>query len=116
MQKCLAVLLYSGPCLKLSFKITRKSWCAGGGDGGGDGNAGPPLRPADLVVMQRAVGPVGGGVGVGPMGLQGPPRSIKISPVKIQDESGDPMSQSEWIVLFLSFFFFLSSVLVLSII
>ncbi|XP_011497526.1 PREDICTED: insulin gene enhancer protein ISL-1 [Ceratosolen solmsi marchali] len=31
--------------------------------------------------------------GPGPLGLQGPPRSLKISPVKLQDEAGDPMSQ-----------------------
>ncbi|XP_014215017.1 insulin gene enhancer protein ISL-1 [Copidosoma floridanum] len=41
--------------------------------------------------MQRTPGPGGGGIG--PLGLQGPPRSLKISPVKIQDEPGDPMSQ-----------------------
>ncbi|KAK0168684.1 hypothetical protein PV327_002460 [Microctonus hyperodae] len=39
--------------------------------------------------MQRT-GPIGG---PGHLGLQGPPRSLKISPVKIQDESGDPISQ-----------------------
>ncbi|XP_044575023.1 insulin gene enhancer protein ISL-1 [Cotesia glomerata] len=39
--------------------------------------------------MQRA-GPIGG---PGHLGLQGPPRSLKISSAKIQDESGDPISQ-----------------------
>ncbi|XP_015190426.1 PREDICTED: insulin gene enhancer protein ISL-1 isoform X1 [Polistes dominula] len=39
--------------------------------------------------MQRAVA----GGGPGPLGLQGPPRSVKISPVNIQDEPGDPTSQ-----------------------
>ncbi|KAF7989887.1 hypothetical protein HCN44_008561 [Aphidius gifuensis] len=39
--------------------------------------------------MQRT-GPIGG---PGHLGLQGPPRSLKISPVKIQDDSGDPISQ-----------------------
>ena len=70
---------------------------ARGGGGGGAGEIAPRS-------MQRAApagggpgGPGGGGpiVGPGPLGLQGPARSIKISPVKIQDESGDPMSQSE---------------------
>ncbi|KAF7415010.1 hypothetical protein HZH68_003499 [Vespula germanica] len=40
--------------------------------------------------MQRAVA----GGGPGPLGLQGPPRSVKISPVNIQDEPGDPTSQN----------------------
>ncbi|XP_057323040.1 insulin gene enhancer protein ISL-1 isoform X2 [Microplitis mediator] len=39
--------------------------------------------------MQRT-GPIGG---PGHLGLQGPPRSLKISSAKIQDESGDPISQ-----------------------
>lgn len=43
--------------------------------------------------MQRA----SAGGGPGPLGLQGPPRSLKISPVKIQDESGDPLSQSTYL-------------------
>ncbi|KAF7408613.1 hypothetical protein HZH66_003150 [Vespula vulgaris] len=42
--------------------------------------------------MQRAVA----GGGPGPLGLQGPPRSVKISPVNIQDEPGDPTSQIQW--------------------
>lgn len=50
-------------------------------------------------VMQR----VGAAGGPGPIGFQGPPRSLKISPVNIQDESADP-TQSEYIrsVFFLS--------------
>lgn len=43
-------------------------------------------------VMQRT-GPIGG---PGHLGLQGPPRSLKISSAKIQDESGDPISQSTY--------------------
>lgn len=31
--------------------------------------------------------------GPGPLSLQGPPRSVKISPVNIQDEPGDLTSQ-----------------------
>ncbi|KAL2717542.1 insulin protein enhancer protein ISL-1 isoform X1 [Vespula squamosa] len=45
--------------------------------------------------MQRAVA----GGGPGPLGLQGPPRSVKISPVNIQDEPGDPTSQTGIILL-----------------
>lgn len=41
-------------------------------------------------VMQR----VGAAGGPGPIGFQGPPRSLKISPVNIQDEPADP-TQSE---------------------
>ncbi|KYM88614.1 hypothetical protein ALC53_03098 [Atta colombica] len=36
--------------------------------------------------MQR----VGAAGGPGPIGFQGPPRSLKISPVNIQDEPADP--------------------------
>ncbi|XP_063980609.1 insulin gene enhancer protein ISL-1 isoform X1 [Diachasmimorpha longicaudata] len=39
--------------------------------------------------MQRT-GPIGG---PGHIGLQGPPRSVKISPIKVQDEPVDPISQ-----------------------
>lgn len=42
-------------------------------------------------VMQR----VGAAGGPGPIGFQGPPRSLKISPVNIQDEPADP-TQSEY--------------------
>lgn len=42
-------------------------------------------------VMQR----VGAAGGPGPIGFQGPPRSLKISPVNIQDEPSDP-TQSEY--------------------
>lgn len=41
--------------------------------------------------MQRT-GPIGG---PGHIGLQGPPRSLKISPIKVQDEPVDPISQSK---------------------
>lgn len=34
--------------------------------------------------------------GPGPLSLQGPPRSVKISPVNIQDEPGDLTSQSTY--------------------
>lgn len=74
-------------------------------------------------VMQRT-GPIGG---PGHLGLQGPPRSLKISPVKIQDESGDPISQSTYNICsikqlniininssyFLFLFFFLSLFVIL---
>lgn len=74
----------------------------GGGVGVGCGGPGPGLveiAPSS-VTMQRPgpnTGPPGGGGG-GPLGpLQGPPRSLKISPVKLQDETGDPMSQSKFL-------------------
>ena len=35
--------------------------------------------------------------GPGPLSLQGPPRSVKISPVNIQDEPGDLTSQSTYL-------------------
>ncbi|EZA52243.1 hypothetical protein X777_08913 [Ooceraea biroi] len=41
--------------------------------------------------MQR----VGAAGGPGPIGFQGPPRSLKISPVNIQDEPTDP-TQSKY--------------------
>lgn len=44
--------------------------------------------------MQR----LGTAGGPGPLSLQGPPRSVKISPVNIQDEPGDPTSQSKYSV------------------
>lgn len=47
-------------------------------------------------VMQR----VGAAGGPGPIGFQGPPRSLKISPVNIQDEPADP-TQSEYTIFFL---------------
>jgi len=43
--------------------------------------------------MQR----VGAAGGPGPIGFQGPPRSLKISPVNIQDEPSDP-TQSKYSV------------------
>lgn len=36
--------------------------------------------------------------GPGPLSLQGPPRSVKISPVNIQDEPGDLTSQSTYTI------------------
>lgn len=42
--------------------------------------------------MQR----MGTAGGPGPLSLQGPPRSVKISPVNIQDEPGDLTSQSKY--------------------
>ncbi|KAG7198874.1 hypothetical protein KM043_015700 [Ampulex compressa] len=51
--------------------------------------AGRAAEIGGAVAMQRA----GTAGGPGPLGLQGPPRSVKISPVNIQDEPGDPTSQ-----------------------
>lgn len=51
-------------------------------------------RAAEIggAVMQR----VGAAGGPGPIGFQGPPRSLKISPVNIQDEPTDP-TQSKYL-------------------
>lgn len=57
-------------------------------------------------VMQRP----GTGGGPGPLVLQGPPRSLKISPVNLKDEPNDPLTQS----MYHFYFFFFRQMLCLN--
>lgn len=68
---------------KESVKIARKLTCGVRRDE-------RAIEIGGLSVMQRP----GTGGGPGPLVLQGPPRSLKISPVNLKDEPGDPLSQS----------------------